>query len=243
MKKILLIEDDEKIRKTISILLNFKEYEIVTAENGNAGLQILKDKKPDLVICDINLPDLSGYEILEEHKKKNFAIPFIFLTAKNTIEDLRKGMRQGADDYIPKPFKVEDLLASIKTRLEKSEKLKEKIVQQKQNENNSAEKISAAGKKNKSGFEQIKYIRSKSEYSEIVNSDGKKKMLKKSLSQWESELDENFFRVHRSILININFLQKIELKKNGAYVYLTGEENPFEVSQRKLSKFKEKINH
>lgn len=120
MKKILVIEDEEFVRETIADMLEMKGYLTVTAANGEQGLEHLQQFKPDLILCDINMPVMDGYEVLERLKSMNYLnnVPFIYLTAKATNEEMRKGMELGADDYIFKPFKATDLLNAINARLE-----------------------------------------------------------------------------------------------------------------------------
>ena len=120
MKTILLIEDNQMIRENTAEILELSNYNVFTAENGKEGIKLLEVAKPDLIICDIMMPDLDGYSVLRIlNKKPDFSnIPFIFLTAKTEKGDLRKRMNLGADDYITKPFEDSDLLEAIETRLQ-----------------------------------------------------------------------------------------------------------------------------
>jgi CheY-like chemotaxis protein len=120
MKKILVIEDENNIRTLISEILRISGYAVVTAENGRIGVQVAESEKPDLVICDVMMPEMDGFGVLAElQQKKDFNAPFIYLTAKAQYEDLRKGMNLGADDYIFKPFKSSDLIKAIESRFSK----------------------------------------------------------------------------------------------------------------------------
>jgi DNA-binding response OmpR family regulator len=123
MKKILLIEDNPDMRDNIAEILDLANYAVVTAENGKIGVDLAKQEKPDLIICDIMMPDLDGYGVLHILSKdsKTAAVPFIFLTAKAEKSDMRKGMNLGADDYLIKPFDKMELLNAIETRLKRSE--------------------------------------------------------------------------------------------------------------------------
>jgi CheY-like chemotaxis protein len=124
MYKVLVVEDEKNIRYSIQEILLFKEYEVTLAENGLVGLQILKRQKFDLVLCDVMMPEMNGFELLETLKKdETFNTPFIFLTAKAQYEDLRMGMNLGADDYIFKPFKSKDLITAIESRISKKDRL------------------------------------------------------------------------------------------------------------------------
>ncbi|MBD2498067.1 response regulator [Nostoc sp. FACHB-280] len=121
MNKILVIEDDINVRQNLVDLLYAENFNVITAENGYFGLQLAQTEIPDLVICDVMMPEIDGYEVLKELRQnpKTAIIPFIFLTAKSEKTDFRKGMDLGADDYIVKPFSRTELLTAIACRLEK----------------------------------------------------------------------------------------------------------------------------
>jgi len=123
MKKILLIEDNLDMRENTAEMLDVANYVVVTAENGKVGVELAKQEKPDLIICDIMMPDLDGYGVLHMISKdpEIAGTPFIFLTAKAEKSDMRKGMNLGADDYMVKPFDKVELLNAIETRLKRSE--------------------------------------------------------------------------------------------------------------------------
>ncbi|MFZ5970519.1 MAG: response regulator [Bacteroidota bacterium] len=126
MKKILLIEDNPDVRENTTEILELANYAVVTAENGKLGVELAKQENPDLIICDIMMPELDGYGVLHILSKspETARIPFIFLTAKTERTDIRKGMNLGADDYLLKPFDDTELLNAIETRLKKSELLR-----------------------------------------------------------------------------------------------------------------------
>ncbi|MDT0689262.1 response regulator [Salegentibacter sp. F188] len=119
MKKVLLIEDDVTVRENTAELLELSDYEIETASNGRLGVEKAKKILPDVIVCDIMMPEMDGYGVLEELSKHEdtIDIPFIFLSAKTEHKDIRKGMDLGADDYLTKPFEEEDLLSAIESRL------------------------------------------------------------------------------------------------------------------------------
>jgi CheY-like chemotaxis protein/CRP-like cAMP-binding protein len=133
MKKILLIEDNPEVRENTSEILSLANYNVVSAENGKIGVDLAQKEKPDLIICDIMMPELDGYGVLHilSKNEQTANIPFIFLTAKTEKTDIRKGMNLGADDYLTKPFDDTDLLNAIEARLKKNAML------QKQYENSS----------------------------------------------------------------------------------------------------------
>jgi len=121
MKKILIIEDNEDIRENTCTFLEMAGYEVCMAMNGREGIDEARRSRPDLVVCDVMMPELDGFGVLHIFRKdpKFQDIPFIFLTAKSDRSDIRKGMDLGADDFLSKPFLVMELLASIESRLEK----------------------------------------------------------------------------------------------------------------------------
>ncbi len=123
MKKILLIEDDAEMRENISEVIDLANYTVVSADNGNKGVELALSEKPDLIICDIMMPGLDGYGVLQSvsQNASTAGIPFIFLSAKAEKTDLRKGMNLGADDYLTKPVREADLLNAIRTRLRRAE--------------------------------------------------------------------------------------------------------------------------
>lgn len=119
MKRILIIEDDTVLRENIAEILSLAQYDVTTASDGKKGVNAAKQHLPDVIICDIMMPELDGYGVLEALSKDDTTqqIPFIFLSAKTERRDIRKGMDLGADDYITKPFEESELLGAIRSRL------------------------------------------------------------------------------------------------------------------------------
>ncbi len=126
-KKILLIEDDENVRRGIHDLLIEENFEVVSASNGKDGIIRAKHFLPDLIISDIMMPLANGYQVLEELQKEQItaSIPFIFLTAKTDQDELRQGMSLGADDYLFKPYRADDLIKAVNIRLSKTSRVEE----------------------------------------------------------------------------------------------------------------------
>lgn len=123
----MIIEDDQKLGVTLQNVLAFNKYDVCYANNGVAGIQKAFEYHPDLILCDINMDTLDGYEVykvLEDSSILN-RVPFVFLTGSSDIEDIRYGMSLGADDYIVKPFNNDDLLKTIEKRLEKFKAIRE----------------------------------------------------------------------------------------------------------------------
>jgi len=125
-KTILLIEDNKDVRENTAEILELANYKVRAVPNGKEGIRQVQMQKPDLIICDIMMPELDGYSVLRILSKEaeTASIPFVFLTAKSERSDFRKGMTMGADDYLTKPFDDTELLNVIETRLKKSEILK-----------------------------------------------------------------------------------------------------------------------
>ena len=123
MKRILVIEDEPEMRRNLVTVLKMEGYEPVAAENGRRGLELAKARAPDLILCDVMMPELDGYGVLQALRSDDHAalVPFLFLTAKGEKEDLRNGMNLGADDYLTKPVAKADLLKAIEARLRRSE--------------------------------------------------------------------------------------------------------------------------
>lgn len=129
MKKILLIEDDAALRENTAEILELVNYNVITASNGTEGVKLAKEIIPDIIICDILMPEKDGYNVLKELSlnEDTRQIPFIFLSAKTEHKEIRLGMDLGADDYITKPFEEEELLSAIKSRLAKAQILNNSI--------------------------------------------------------------------------------------------------------------------
>ena len=248
MKKILIVEDEESILFNLRLLLEANGFAVITSTNGTEGFKLAKKNLPDLIISDIMMPGLDGYMLknkLNENKKTS-AIPFIFLTAKAEMNDLRQGMNLGADDYLIKPFKSSDLIRTIEIRLKKiADAEREKT------ERENKQKFNKDGRifidvKDKQVFikiEEIKYIRSEGAYTEIHTTDNKKFMLRTLLKQWENVLPkENFLRIHRSLMINLDHVARVEKWFNRTYkVYINGKDEPLDISQRFAVKLKNKL--
>lgn len=130
--KILVIEDDDLIRETLQELLELEGFQVVTAENGLVGVQIAQAEHPDLTICDVMMPELDGYGVLAQLQQhpETAMIPFLFLTAKASLTDMRQGMNLGADDYLTKPFTLAELRQAIAIRFSKQASLMQQYWQE-----------------------------------------------------------------------------------------------------------------
>lgn len=119
MKKILVIEDEAATLDNLVLMLEMEGFKPFAAPNGRIGVEVARRELPDVILCDVSMPELDGYGVLENLRADSatISIPFIFLTAKGDKKDLRMGMNLGADDYLTKPASAEDVLAAINTRL------------------------------------------------------------------------------------------------------------------------------
>jgi len=144
MKKVLIIEDNQELRSNIAEILELSHYRTQTADNGKAGLEMAIQFQPDLIICDVMMPELDGYGVIQAIQKNPgmAQIPFIFLTAKSEKEDIRKAMDLGADDYLTKPFSATELLSAIETRIKKMELTRQDISLQLEKANGHTDSLS-----------------------------------------------------------------------------------------------------
>jgi DNA-binding LytR/AlgR family response regulator len=251
MKRILVIEDDYNVRSSIRELLEANNYEVFSASDGIEGVQLAKQVTPDLIICDIMMPKLDGYEVFENLKKEPIfnSIPFIYLTAKSEIGDIRNGMEQGADDYITKPFRALNLLKAIEGRLERFKSIQsQQPITKNENDEIKKERLTEEGRlfineKNKPHIIRvgdISWIKAEGEYSSVCTINGMKFFVRKLIKQWEQQLPENIFlRIHRSTIINLSLIDKIEKWSHRSYIILLkNTDEKFIVSQRYAKKIK-----
>jgi DNA-binding LytR/AlgR family response regulator len=247
MKKILVIEDDPFIRENIYEVLELNKYKVFTASNGREGLSLAFEIEPDLIICDIMMPKMDGYEVKEALTRnlKTKSIPFIFLTAKAEVKELRYGMALGADDYITKPFEISDLVKSIQIRFEKIEDIKELYKLERHIEEDvepikNKILIRSKSKTHLVPLQEIIFIHAAGNYTEIFQTGNRIYNIRKNLKYWETHLPEKIFlRVHQSYLINTEYLEKIEKLSPRSYeLVMKSYAEKIPVSQRHLIKLK-----
>lgn len=247
-KRILVIDDDKNMRSNISALLSEEGYIVSCSKNGIEGVRMAKEENPDLVLCDIMMDGVDGYGVFKKLSDdyKTRSIPFIFLTAKAEREDIRKGMKLGADDYVLKPFDAEDLLRSIEARLHrihifttgKIDRLDKPGEPQYLLDDNFIVQVKNYAHVLK--IRDIVYISAAKQYTTLTMSDKKTYLIRKSLNSWDEILPEKtFLRVHRCTIININYIRKMETWSNSGYViYLENVEEPVLLSRRYVPKLK-----
>jgi len=248
MKKILIIEDDSNVRGNIAVLLEEENFAVAIADNGKVGIEKAREFLPDLIICDVLMPIASGYDVLKElAKSKNTrSIPFIFLTAKVEREDIRMGMELGADDYLFKPFKLEELLNAINSRLSKHEIIIADHFEEKSNRHATKSKqydidekifLTVNSKPLFLGINEIKYITAENQYSSLRLTNGKSILMRRSIKKWEALLPEKYFlRIHRCTIVNLGQIIKMEKWHNASMIiHLKDVNEPFIISKRYTS--------
>lgn len=256
MKKILIIEDNYDLAQNTLLFLKEYGYDVLSCPNGKEGLKVMLNYQPDLILCDIMLPDINGYKILSEIKKLENPIPpiVIYITAKTQRDDIRKGMTLGADDYITKPFTFDELLRSIDGQIKKRSKILQLIEKdtsskimtgqnvQKSIPGETKKPLSYNGhifidvKKNPSYYpvKDLLMIKSMKDYTILIFTDGKKYIIRKLMKYWEKYLpNKEFIRIHRQTIINLNYIEKIErLSSNRFSISLKNYQNKVGASQR-----------
>lgn len=250
-KKILVIEDEKALRENIATLLSEEGYKVIICKDGVEGVGMAIKIKPDVIICDIMMHPIDGYEVINTLSacSDTKAIPFIFLTAKVEREDIRLGMELGADDYLLKPFKKEELLRAIRVRLKKREMLMDAFPLSPETVNNDREQkyniddkifIRQKGRIDCIKLSSVKYISASNQYSVIHLSDKEWHLMHKTMKRWEELLpSRDFLRIHRSVIINTCYIIKIEnWFNNSVRIYLEGIQSPFSVSRRFASRLK-----
>lgn len=249
MEKILVIEDHQIVCKNIKRLLEKEGYSVITADNGSEGLRLAFEELPDVIICDIMMPGMDGYEVIKKlgSDSRTSVIPFIFLTARAEMADLRHGMELGADDYLVKPFKAGDLLNAIKVRLEKKENL---LTGQKVNDSavkepalKSTSVVMAGNPPEVLKISNIVYISANERYTNVFTITGKKLIVRKLLREWEESLPvEQFIRIHNATIINLEYMERVEKWYNNTFrIYMQSVKEPLEVSRRFTPKVRAKL--
>ena len=253
MKKILVIEDDSTTHQIIVELLENEGYKVFSAFNGKAGIQLAKEVIPDLIICDVMMPGTDGYGVLTELSGNDSTalIPFIFLSAMVERDNIRQGMELGADDYVTKPFKIEELLKAVNTRFRKQEMLLQSQKSEVEKEND--EKVEEDGHLFLEIKDHPKLIKVSSiicitayvDYTHVFLDSGEKVMVRRLLKKWEEILPKKIFvRIHRSTIINLNYIVKVEKWFNHSLaIYLKDFKEPFIVSRRLSSVLKTKFHY
>ncbi|MDC3337226.1 response regulator [Flavobacteriales bacterium] len=244
--KILVIEDEPGLRMTLSDLLEINGYAVSTAKDGLDGFNSILEFNPHLVICDINMPKMNGYEVLSSINKRmseELMPAFLFLTARVQLEDIKQGLKLGADDYILKPFVSTDLLASIEMRLKKRRALINYSANNKEATTEAPNRLNNVVVNEKIGIpvgEGIRFVKlsevvkceAERAYCNFYLANGEKILVSKPMKEFEEELERSgFMRVHKSFIVNMNCVDTY-VRGKGGYLVLTDGSN-VAVSARK----------
>lgn len=225
MENILIIEDDKHIRESLKDLLDLSGYNVLLACDGKEGFNVIMDEKPDLVLCDVNMPELDGFELLGaiNQRLQNEIIPvFLFLTAKVSKDDIRHGLSLGADDYILKPFDPAVVLDVIKMRLTKRSSLLQNSIEKRVN-NVSDFSFNKIALPSEDGlvlipFSDIIKCQADRAYCNFHIKNGKTILVSKAMKEFENVLlAQNFIKVHKSTIVNINFVSNY-ISGRGGYL-------------------------
>ncbi len=222
MEKILIVEDEQGIRDTLKEILEFAGYEVLIAANGKIGFDLIIGDHPDLVLCDVNMPEMGGFELLEavnQRFKDEIIPPFLFLTAKVEAEGLRYGMSLGADDYIFKPFASSDILKTVRLRLDRRNKLlDQRSISKTETVITDADKLAIPCNDGLEliSFEKIIKCQADRAYCNFYLIDNRKILVSKPMKDFEEILSsKNFLKVHKSTIVNIKHIEKFVRGKSG----------------------------
>lgn len=231
MERIVIVEDEEGIRETLQEILELSGYEVFSASNGKLGFDLIIEEEPDLVLCDVSMPILDGFALLEaiSQRLKDELMPaFLFLTAKVETKEIRHGMNLGADDYILKPFDPVEILKIIQLRLEKRKKMLN--VRYEKSLNIVSEVLNKLSIPTDDGLELIPFdhiIQCKAEraYCNFHIKGGRTLLVSKPMKEFEEILiSKGFFKVHKSNIVNIQFAEKYVRGKGGYLVLSDGSQ-------------------
>ncbi|MBL4703832.1 MAG: response regulator [Flavobacteriales bacterium] len=230
MEHILVIEDEVDIRESLQDILEMVGYRVTTAKNGKIGFDLIIDNQPDMVICDVNMPELDGFELLgaiNQRLSSEVIPPFLFLTAKVEKQDIRYGMNLGADDYILKPFDHNELLSIIRLRLDKRNTLLKKGEPTKaiSKEVGTFEKIALPSSDGLElvHFDSIIKCEADRAYCTFYIHNASKILVSKPMKEFESILiNKGFMKIHKSTIININYVDKYIRGKGGMLLMSDG---------------------
>ena len=239
---ILVVEDDPNIRESLVEIFNLAGYEVEAAKDGKEGYHAILDNCPDLVVCDVSMPELDGFELLgaiNQRLKDQVIPPFLFLTAKVELKDIRHGMSLGADDYILKPFDHTQLLDIVRMRLDKRKKLLESqtdsIESMINHPHNTFNKLALPNEEGLTlvPFDEIVKCEADRAYCSFHLKSGKSILVSKSMKEFETILlSHNFLKVHKSTIVNINYAEKYLRGKGGQLLMVDGSLVPVSVRKK-----------
>lgn len=230
MEKILIIEDEKGIRDTLNEILDIAGYEVIVASNGKSGVEFVINEEPDLVLCDINMSDFNGFDVLNSLKSRfeGKAIPpFIYVTAKSELTDIKKGLGLGADDYILKPFKNDEIVERVRLRLNQRKTIQNNFGTSKRH-SISVNKYGKLGIPCEGGLdlyniEDIIKCQADRSYCDFTIQDQPKVTVSRPMKDFEDVLlSHGFLKVHRSTIVNLNHVVKY-LHQNGGELLMSDD--------------------
>ena len=223
MSVFLVIDDDNDIRDNIKEIFKLSGIDVITASSGLEGIRLAREIIPDLIICDIAMPILDGFDVKRtlDQNEKCASIPFVFLTAQTDFNIMRNGMNLGADDFITKPVRTSELLHIVNQRLKRIGFLNNYFCKNTNTTKSIYNDKIFINKKNEIIIFELKeiiLINVIGDYTQVFSNDNKKIMIKRSLKVWSNILPNNtFVKVSRNIIINLDYVEKIEQCKNGIF--------------------------
>lgn len=228
MENLLVVEDEQALRETLQDILELSGYNVMTAKNGKQGYDMIIEHKPDLVLCDVNMPELDGFELLGaiNQKFQNEVVPpFIFLTARVETTSMRQGMGLGADDYILKPFDHVHVLDIVRMRLDKRKQLTNNEVRVQAPELEAFNKLALPCEEGLKlvPFEDIIKCQADRAYCTFHLNGGQTILVSSAMKEFENVLVANgFLKVHKSTIVNIKYAQKYVRGKGGQLIMADG---------------------
>ncbi|GJQ64213.1 MAG: hypothetical protein SCALA702_32660 [Melioribacteraceae bacterium] len=251
MNRILLIYNSGDNIQDLNILLTNSGFNTYLADDVYNGIEIARIYIPDLILCDVINNGVSGEQVVRElsENERTRVIPLVFLSSEPDLQNMRKIMNAGADDYISYPFENDDLISAIRTRLKKYSAIKEKYDQLRTetietsgdhpvNEDHVLVKIGTNLRIIK--FTEIVCVSAAKEYTNITTKDNRKLIIRKSLKRWLEILPEqSFVQIHRSTLINLDYVEGMKKLSDQSYeIKMKNHKAPFQVSVRNAKKIK-----
>jgi len=253
MEHLLIVEDDQDIRESLQDIFELVGYKVSTANNGREAFDCILANSPALVLCDIDMPILDGFELLgaiNQRLKNEVIPPFIFLTAKVETQNIRQGMGLGADDYILKPFDHNELLNTVRMRLDKRNKLLKKGNDSNNSSSNSNAGIVALEKlalPSDDGLELVPFdniikCQASRSYCTFGLTNNRSLLISKPMKEFEEVLgNKHFLKIHKSTIVNLKHIEKY-VRGKGGYLLLS-DGSKVDVSVRKKDELMKRLQY
>ncbi len=243
MSRILVIEDDEQVRLPLVDLLEINGFEVEAVDNGRDGIERAREWGPDLVISDIMMPGIDGYSVLEalQGEERTAVIPFLFLSAKTASGDIRDGLRIGADDYLTKPYEARELLAAIRIRLEKFQRISEAAGKASANAGIDHIFIRDGDRCWFVEYDKLRLLESEENFVRFYFDD-EKPLIHRTLNFMEERLPaDRFFRGNRRQIFNLKWIGTIKPSFNSGLMVTLKDGRTVEMSRRASQVFKSRM--